>query len=139
PLLDGGKYTVAVESTGFKKVVRGPVELSVGSRLEINVELTIGSLSETVSVTAEAPLLETTTASGGRVIDRREILELPFPDLNPFALTGLAAGMQWTGQPEYRRPFDNGGTSSFNTAGGVGQNEYSIDGATVTGTGRRVG
>jgi hypothetical protein len=59
--------------------------------------------------------------------------------MNPFTLTGLAAGMQWTGQPEYRRPFDNGGTSSFNTAGGVGQNEYSIDGAVVTGTGRRVG
>ena len=36
--------------------------------------------------------------------------------------------MQWTGQPEYRRPFDNGGTSAFNTMGGVGQNEYTIDG-----------
>jgi hypothetical protein len=48
-------------------------------------------------------------------------MELPFSDMNPFTLTGLAAGMQWTGQPQYRRPFDNGGTSSFNTAGGVGQ------------------
>jgi hypothetical protein len=47
--------------------------------------------------------------------------------------------MQWTGQPEYRRPFDNGGTSAFNTMGGVGQNEYTMDGMTVTGTGRRVG
>ena len=139
PLLDGGQYTVAVEFTGFKKTVRGPVELSVGSRLEINIELTVGSANETISVTAEAPLLDTTSASGGRVIDRKQIMELPFSDMNPFTLTGLAAGMQWTGQPEYRRPFDNGGTSAFNTAGGVGQNEYSIDGAVVTGTGRRVG
>jgi len=139
PLLEGGQYSVAVEARGFKKTVRGPVDLSVGSRLEINVELTVGSASETVSVTAEMPLLETTSASGGRVIDRKQIMELPFSDMNPFTLSGLAAGMQWTGQPEYRRPFDNGGTSSFNTAGGVGQNEYAIDGAVVTGTGRRVG
>jgi hypothetical protein len=139
PLLDGGQYSIAIEATGFKKVVRGPVELSVGSRLEINIELAVGSTRETVEVTGEAPLLETTSASGGRVIDKKQIMDLPFSDMNPFTLTGLAAGMQWTGQPEYRRPFDNGGTSSFNTAGGVGQNEYSIDGAVVTGTGRRVG
>ena len=139
PLLTGGSYTVSVELSGFKKTVRGPVELSVGSRLEINVELQVGNVAETISVTAEAPLLETTTASGGRVIDTRQMIELPYSDMNPFTLTGLASGMQWTGQPEYRRPFDNGGTSAFNTAGGVGQNEYGIDGATVVGTGRRVG
>jgi hypothetical protein len=73
------------------------------------------------------------------------IASLPFSDLNPFALSGMASGMQWTGQPEYRRPFDNGGTSAFSTSGGVGiggnamQNEYMIDGAPVTGTNRRVG
>jgi hypothetical protein len=139
PLLDGGKYTIAAELSGFKKTVRGPVDLLVGSRLEINIELQVGNLTETISVTTEAPLLETTTASGGRVIDTRQMIELPYSDMNPFALTGLAAGMQWTGQPEYRRPFDNGGTSAFNTAGGIGQNEYGIDGATVVGTGRRVG
>ena len=139
PLLIAGRYTISAEATGFKRSVRGPVELSVGSRMEINLSLEVGSVADTVTVTAEAPLLETTSASGGRVIDRREIMELPFSDMNPFALTALAAGMQWTGQPEYRRPFDNGGTSAYNTMGGVGQNEYSMDGSTVTGTGRRVG
>lgn len=139
PLMSAGNYSIAVEMAGFKKTVRGPVELSVSSRLEINVMLEIGNRAEVVTVTEAAPLLETSSASGGRVIDNREMRELPFSDLNPFALSGLAAGMQWTGQPEYRRPFDNGGTSAFNTAGGVGQNEYTLDGAPVTGTGRRVG
>jgi hypothetical protein len=139
PLLDVGKYTVTVEAPGFKKSVLGPVELSVGTRLEMNAQLSIGNLTDVVNVSAEASMLETTTASGGRVIDTRQMIDLPYSDMNPFALTGLAAGMQWTGQPEYRRPFDNGGTSAFNTAGGVGQNEYAIDAATVVGTGRRVG
>lgn len=138
-LLNPGTYSVSVEAPGFKKSVRGGLELSVAGRLQIAVQLEVGQVTETVQVTAEAPLLDTTTASGGRIIDNRQIMELPFSDMNPFALATIAPGMQWTGQPEYRRPFDNAGTSSFNTMGGVGSNEYTIDGAPVTGTGRRVG
>ncbi|MFN7938631.1 MAG: TonB-dependent receptor [Bryobacteraceae bacterium] len=137
--LEPSTYSVGVEASGFKKLLRAGLVVNVGSRLEIDLTLDIGQVAETIEVTAAAPLLETTTASGGRVLDQRELINLPFSDLNPFALTALAPGMQWTGQPEYRRPFDNAGTSSFNTMGGVGQNEYTIDGMTVTGTGRRVG
>lgn len=137
--LEPSSYTVVVEATGFKKTVRSGLEVNVGSKLEISVQLEVGGVAETVEVRGEAPLLETTSASGGRVLDNKQLVNLPFSDLNPFALSALAPGMQWTGQPEYRRPFDNGGTSAFNTSGGVGQNEYSMDGMTVTGTGRRVG
>ncbi len=138
-LLDPSTYNVMVEAGGFKKSLQTGLVLNVSARLEWNVGLEIGGVTETVEVTAETPLLETTTASGGRVLDQRQLINLPTSDLNPFALSALAPGMQWTGQPEYRRAFDNGGTSAFNTSGGVGQNEYSIDGMTVTGTGRRVG
>jgi hypothetical protein len=137
--LEPSTYSVSVEADGFKKLHRTGITVNVSARLEINLSLEIGAVAETVEVTAEAPLLETTTASGGRVLDQQQLINLPFSDLNPFALSALAPGMQWTGQPEYRRPFDNGGTSAFNTMGGVGQNEYSIDGMSVTGTGRRVG
>lgn len=138
-LLDPGSYSISVEVPGFKRALRANIDLSVAGRLEIPVQLELGQTADTVQVTAEAPMLDTTSASGGRVINNRQIMQLPFSDMNPFALATLAPGMQWTGQPEYRRPFDNGGTSSFNTAGGVGQNEYTIDGAPATGTGRRVG
>ncbi|MBM3812027.1 MAG: carboxypeptidase regulatory-like domain-containing protein [Acidimicrobiia bacterium] len=137
--LEPSSYNVTVEMEGFKKIVRGNVTVNVGSRLELDFTVEVGQIAETVQVTSEIPLLETTTASGGRVLDQKNLVNLPFSDLNPFALTALAPGMQWTGQPEYRRPFDNGGTSAFNTMGGVGQNEYTIDGMTVTGTNRRVG
>ncbi|MFN7925211.1 MAG: carboxypeptidase-like regulatory domain-containing protein [Bryobacteraceae bacterium] len=138
-LLNPGTYTVTVEAQGFKKHQQQGITVSVASRVDVDIQLQIGQAAETVQVSAEAPLLETTSASGGRIIDQRQIMQLPFSDMNPFALATLAPGMQWTGQPEYRRAFDNGGTSSFNTAGGVGSNEYTIDGAPVTGTGRRVG
>lgn len=137
--LEPAPYVLNVEVPGFKKFRRAGVTVSVGTRLEIDVPLEVGTVAETVEVKADIPLLETTTASGGRVLDQQNLVNLPFSDLNPFALTALAPGMQWTGQPEYRRPFDNGGTSAFNTMGGVGQNEYTIDGMSVTGTNRRVG
>ncbi len=138
-LLNPGHYTLTAEAPGFRRHVQTGIEVNVASRLDVEVQLQVGQLAETVEVTAVLPLLDTTTASGGRVIDNRQIMQLPFSDMNPFALSALAPGMQWTGQPEYRRPFDNGGTSAFNTMGGVGSNEYTIDGAPVTGTGRRVG
>jgi hypothetical protein len=138
--LNPGSYSLTAEVTGFKKVVRGGLELQVAGRLDLPIQMEIGATAEVVEVTAEAPLLDTTTASGGRVIDSRQITQLPISDLNPFALASVAPGMYSTDQPEYVRPFDNGGTSGFRTMGGTGgSNEYTLDGAPVAGTGRRVG
>jgi hypothetical protein len=139
-LLNPGTYNVTVELTGFKKAVRSGVELNVGARIALDLTLEVGQIAESVEVTAEAPLLETRSASGGRVVSNREVAERPVSAMNPFLLAGLAAGMQWTGSPSgMQRAFDVGGTTSFNTAGAVDQNEYTIDGAPVTGTERRVG
>ncbi|MBI5085547.1 MAG: TonB-dependent receptor [Acidobacteria bacterium] len=128
-LLVAGKYTVTAEATGFKKSVRSGVDLDVGGRMDLPFQLQIGQIAETVEVTAEAALLDTTSATSGRVIENRQIMQLPFSDLNPFVLAGLAPGMQWVGRPDYRRPFDNGGTSDFRSMGDAGRNEYTIDGA----------
>lgn len=140
PLLNPGLYAITVEAAGFKKATRSGLELSVGGRIHVEMRLEVGTLAESVEVTAQAPLVETRSASGGRVVSSREISELPVNSMNPFLLVGLAAGVQWTGAPSgMQRAFDVGGTSAFNTAGNIGQNEYTLDGAPVTGTERRVG
>lgn len=138
-LLNPGKYTVSVESAGFKKSVKTGLELNVAGRLSVDFRLEVGVVTESVEVTAAPPLLDTTTATGGRVLANRDIMQLPSSFNNPFVLTALTPGMQWTGAPGAVRPYDFGGASSFDTAGNVGQNEYTIDGAPVTGTARRVG
>jgi len=137
-LLNPGRYSLAVETPGFRRSVRSGIELSVASRLSIEIQMEVGAVTESIEVTAAAALLDTATASAGRVIDRRQIMELPFGDMNPFALSAMTPGMIATGLPEERRAFDIGGTSAFRTMGGVGSNEYTIDGAPATGTGRRV-
>ncbi|MCL6545948.1 MAG: carboxypeptidase-like regulatory domain-containing protein [Bryobacteraceae bacterium] len=138
-LLNPGIYSITVEATGFKKLVRSGIELQVAGRVSVPLGLEVGQVTQTVEVTAAAPLLDTMSASGGRVVDTRELRDLPFPALNPLILQALTAGMQYTGTPGYTRWFDHAGTSSFNTMGAIGSNEYTIDGAPVTGTGGRVG
>lgn len=82
--LKPGMYSASSESPGFKTLTRKGLELNVGGRIEVELMMQVGQVTETVDVTAAAPLLDTVTASGGRVISRQQILDLPFPDMNPF-------------------------------------------------------
>ena len=86
PYLIPGTYRVVVELTGFKRYVRDEVPLRVGDKLELDVVLELGRSEETVNVTASAPLLETTSASLGSVVDARRVSELPTPHGDPYAL-----------------------------------------------------
>ena len=136
--LTPGSYSVTVEAAGFKKATRQNIEIRVGDKLQINLQLEVGNVSDTVNVTADAPLLETNTASAGQVIDRRRISELPLSDGNPFVLTRLAPGIAYTGDLLFSRPFDNGGTSSIVADGAPVGNEFTLDGAPNQASGRRV-
>jgi carboxypeptidase family protein/TonB-dependent receptor-like protein len=136
--LNPGRYAVAVEANGFKKVIRQGIEVRVADRLELDLVLEVGAIADTVNITSEASLLETNTASAGQVIDRRRISELPLSDGNPFVLTRLAAGVAYTGDLLFSRPFDNGGTSSMSANGAKGGNEFTLDGSPNQASGRRV-
>lgn len=126
--LTPGQYTVAVEASGFKKSQRQNIEVRVGDKLALDVQLEVGAVQDTVNITADAPLLETNSASAGQVIDQRRIAELPLSDGNPFVLSRLAPGIAYTGDLRFSRPFDNGGTSSIVADGAPGRNEFTLDG-----------
>lgn len=129
PYLLPGTYTLEVTHPGFKTHRRGPIELRVDDRTRIDVTLEVGRTTEQVTVTADAPLIEDTTASRGQVIGKDEIASLPLDGNNPFTLMNLAAGVNYTGSMLYSRPFDNGAIADFSIGGGVsGINEYQIDG-----------
>lgn len=136
--LTPGTYSVTVEAAGFKKATRQNIEIRVGDKLQIDLQLEVGNVSDTVNVTSDAPLLETNTASAGQVVDRRRISELPLSDGNPFVLTRLAPGIAYTGDLLFSRPFDNGGTSSIVADGAAGGNEFTLDGTPNLASGRRV-
>ena len=139
-LLNPGQYSVTVEAQGFKKTVQSGIGLSVSERLAINLQLEIGAMNQSVEVTAEAPLLDTTSASGSRLIDTKELSSLPFPNMNPLTLQAMAPGMIQTAAFEDSRWFDHAGTSNYASMGvGAQQQEFLLDGAPTTGTAGRAG
>jgi hypothetical protein len=127
-LLLPGNYRVSVEAAGFKKSLRSGIELAVSTRAEINVMLEVGALAETVSVTAEAPVLDTSSISSGRVMENRSVMDLPTFNNSPLMLIKVAPGIQASNSRRYNGVNALGGTAEAHNAGNVGGNDWSIDG-----------
>ncbi len=136
-LLLPGQYEVTGEFTGFKKLLRKGVTLSVSSRVEVELKLEIGVLSETVSVTSEAPLLEVSAVTSGRVLDNKTVMELPVMGNSAMVLVKLVPGIQTSGVNNYLALHSNAGASDYNVGGNVGGNSWTLDGSPNQGPGRR--
>ncbi|MDZ4801943.1 MAG: carboxypeptidase regulatory-like domain-containing protein [Bryobacteraceae bacterium] len=93
PALQRGIYRLTVEAPGFKTFERSGLTLAVGDKIGVDVKLELGNVTEKIEVTAETPLLTTTNASLGQVIDNRKIMELPLPGRDPARLVQLAPGV----------------------------------------------
>jgi hypothetical protein len=130
PFLRPGSYAMTVELSGFQKYTRSGMVLQVNETATINVEMGVGGLTEEVQVSAESPLLETSNASRGTVIDSARIAELPLQSRSPMALAVLVAGVNYNAQAIYLRPFDNGALADWSMNGGQNRNnEFLLDGA----------
>lgn len=134
-LLLPGSYRVTAEMSGFKRSVRSGVTVSIGSRLEIDITLAVGESAETVSVTAEAPLIEAVGVSGGRTMDNRNVMDLPTFNNSPLMLVKLVPGIQASANRRYNGVNALGGTAEAHNAGNVGGNDWSIDGVPNMGNG----
>ncbi len=133
PFLPPATYRIIVEASGFKKYQRDGIVAGANERLGLDMALEVGAVTETVNVTAEAPMLQTTTASSGQVITTQQIDRMPVSGRTPLALAQLAFGVTPNTDPRFTRPFDNAGPSGFSMGGAPGQgNELLIDGAPDT-------
>jgi hypothetical protein len=138
PLLIPGNYKVSAEAAGFKTVVRDGIVLQVGQQLAIDLKLDVGAVTETVQVTAEAPVLDTSSVEAGALIDNKDLMELPVLGNNPTLLTKLMPGMFNTdGVNNYLGLHSIAGGSGYTNSGGVGGNEWSIDGVPNNGGSRQ--
>ncbi len=91
--LTPGLYRITVETPGFKTSIKENVKLSVGESQEFDFSLEIGGSQETVNVTADAPLVETSTSRIGGQISQQELIELPSVNRNFIGFVGLLPGV----------------------------------------------
>jgi hypothetical protein len=92
PLLNPGLYSIRAEKQGFKTSVASRIVVQVAQSTNVNFRLSVGALTQSVQVTAVAPLLQTANATVGQVINNKVILELPLNGRDFLALAVLSPG-----------------------------------------------
>jgi hypothetical protein len=119
--LPPGRYRIEVEKLGFIAVIESGIILHVQDALEVNFEMELGSVSESVTVEGSAQRLDTESSSLGTVVERREANELPLNGRNVFNLIALAPSVipqgSATGTPVGVNPF---GWGNYQVSGAFG-------------------
>ena len=118
--LPNGPYTLRIELTGFKTISQRGIQLGAGQTVRQTFVLEVGAMSETVTVTGQAPLIETATSLQADSVGAQEVRELPVNRRNVQGLIGLTAGVVITG------------TGAAGGSGGVQMNGVASGGTGVT-------
>lgn len=128
--LQPGIYTLSASAPGFKTYERKDLQVRVGDRLAIDITFEVGQVSESITVSGQASLLESSTASIGRVVDSRRILDLPLPGGNALSLARLAPGVVNLAAPNHPSLGPAVEVLSSLTMNGVrsGNTEFTVDG-----------
>lgn len=130
-LLPVGNYSLQVVASGFKNFVQNGIELSLGEFATINAVVEVGGSTETVTVTADAPLLNLSNQTVGASVENKEIENLPIVNRNVYDLLSLVPGVSLNsttntlGYPQ-QVVLINGGVQISNS----GSTSYYLDGAT---------
>lgn len=122
-----GAYEINVNQAGFKKFVRKDIVVDLNAVVGIDIALTVGGSTETVEVTGEPPVIDTTTTQLGAVVGSREVTELPLNARDTYQLLQLQPGVQSQLGNDLFYGSDKPGVVTVN--GGRGRsNNYSVNG-----------
>ncbi len=128
-LLPPGAYDLKFEMQGFKSASRAGIEINAAFVATVNVSMEVGAMSETVTITSEAPVIDTRSNIQQTVLDQKLLENLP-SGRDPWAVGRIVPGMQMG-------KFDVGGSNGmqqtgFTIHGSVAnQSQYNIDGLTI--------
>lgn len=126
PGLRIGRYDVAAELQGFRRALRRDVQLNVQTRAQVDLQLSVGAISEEVTVTGRSELLQTQTADIGTIVDQRQVQDLPLLGRRYSELAFLTPGVVAAPAGISSRGED----TFFNANGNFATwNNYTLDGA----------
>lgn len=128
-----GVYTLSADLEGFTSFVAEGLTVGISTFLVSDITLNVGGVEETITVTAETPLIENGTASVASTIDRKQIEVLPSPGRNVFILAVTTPNVVHTGNPVWVKQSDQTNSSLLSLGGGpLRGNNYTIDGVSMT-------
>src|SRR6266851_5499890 len=129
-----GRYEVRVESVGFKPEVHTGINLVVGQEAVVNLRLAVGQLQQDVTITEEAPIVNTTTASISGLVGEKQVKDLPLNGRSFDNLITLNPGaVNYSAMKSVNTTTSDGNT--FSVAGRRPQdNLFLLNGIEYTGT-----
>src|SRR5712692_8522041 len=132
PVLPVGNYQVQGQQSGFQTEIRSGITLTVGREEVINLALKVGQLSDKVTITAEAPLVESTTSAMSALVDARTIRDLPLNGRSYDQLALLQPGVVSMGAGQAPAAFDFGTGARFSVTGSRAYaNSFMLDGTDI--------
>lgn len=129
PFLNPGEYTVTAEKAGFQKSVQQGLRLQIAERSTLDIQLSLGEVSQAVTVEANAGVVEVENADRGLTIDSKRVEAIPLQGRNIMAMAWTTPGVAVTSGVTRLRPFDIAGSSGMSINGSrPSMNELLIDG-----------
>jgi len=98
PGVQPGRYQIDAEVSGFRRVSHGPIVVQVGQEARLDIVLQLGEVAETITVQGTGTVVQTTTATIGKVVEEKQIVALPLTDRNFASLGLLTPGVTTRGQ-----------------------------------------
>ena len=138
PLLPIGTYVITVEGPGFKQFRQTGITLDANDNVRVDAMLEVGQVNERVTVTGEAPLVDSRSSVIGTLIDSRRVTELPINGRNVIALAQLLPGVSQLNAPQTVARNYSGSTVSV-AGSRANQNLLLFDGAHFNDTFRNTG
>jgi len=128
-----GPYTVRVSLPGFKTDERKGFRIGTQQSAMLDFTLEVGGISEQITVTGDAPLIERSSATQGAMLDKETLQSLPIFGRNTFFAAISTPGVIQTGDPQFVRYQDQSGSSQLSVGGGPRRgNGYLIEGVSIT-------
>ena len=131
--IDPGTFTVKATLQGYKTADRGGIRIGTQQFLTLDLTMEVGAITENVTVTGSAPLIETANASSGTVLDSASLQTLPSPGRNAFMIGNTVPTVVPSGDSQFNRQQDQTNVSLVSLGGGTRRgNNYTLDGVPVT-------
>jgi hypothetical protein len=133
PAIPPGIYTIKTQLASYKTSDRTGLRVATQQFITLDIMLEIGGLQETVTVTGESPLIDTSTASTGGTLDRQQLEVLPSPGRNAFLIGVTVPTVNPVGDPQFNRQQDQTNASRVSLGGGgIRANNYLLEGVPIT-------
>jgi hypothetical protein len=131
--IDPGTYAVKAVLPGYKSIDRREIPIGTQQFLTLDLTMEVGAIEENITVTGQSPIIETSNASQGTVLDSAALQTLPSPGRAAFLIGTTVPTVIPTGDTQFNRQQDQTNASLLSLGGGTRRgNNYTLDGVPIT-------